>query len=212
MILTENTAELIEALIGDGYIYNKNRKYQIGFVGNPITDRDYFEYIRKLIFSEWLMESKLTFRERGVRITINSKEIVNWLINDVGIPHGEGKCEKVVIPENIYQNWDLCKRIIRGIVDTDGSVFAAKKPGIDNYPSIEITTSSLELAKQLREILTHREFRVANIWSYKSKMSKRTTYKVALNGKENIKKWLEEIGFSNPYKRKRALSYLNNKA
>jgi hypothetical protein len=32
-------------------------------------------------------------------------------------------------------------------------------------------------------------------------------YKVPLNGKENIKKWISEIGFSNPYKMKRALEF-----
>ena len=35
MMLTEGIAELIGVIIGDGYIYRKNRKYQIGIVGSP---------------------------------------------------------------------------------------------------------------------------------------------------------------------------------
>ena len=31
-----------------------------------------------------------------------------------------------------------------------------------------------------------------------------------LNGKKNLKKWIEEIGFTNPYKLNRALNYLEN--
>ena len=55
-----------------------------------------------------------------------------------------------------------------------------------------------------------RGFRVANIWSFKSKMSKHRGYRFGLNGKTNLQKWINEIGFSNPYKLERAISYLKN--
>lgn len=207
MKITGGVAELIGALIGDGYIYKNKGKYQIGFVGSPKTDGKYFQYIKELILKEWKKEAKIKFRERGLRIVINSKEICNFLINELSIPHGEGKCEKVFIPEIILNEWNLAKNTIRGIADTDGSVFVAKKPGIEKYPSIEITTDSKVLAEQLKKILMENGFRVANIWKYRSKLSKRTTYKIALNGKENIKKWVNGIGFSNPYKLERAINY-----
>jgi len=209
MELNEGVAELIGALLGDGYIYQKNRKYQIGFVGSPLTDKEYFELLKRLILTEWNKEAKIKFRERGLRMVINSKEICNFLINDLEIPHGEGKCEKIKIPNKLLDDWKLTKCVIRGLVDTDGSVFVARKPGVEKYPSIEITTTSKELAYQLREILIKQGFRVANIWESKSKTSRRIVYRVPLNGKENIKKWINEIGFSNPYKMNQALSYIN---
>lgn len=212
MKLTEGIAELVGTLIGDGYVYTNNRKYQIGFVGNPITDEAYFAEIQRLILAEWNKESKLTFRERGVRLVINSKEICSFLIDELHIAHGEGKCEKVVIPDKIAENWNLARRTIRGIADTDGSVFVANKSGSKRYPSIEITTSSPNLAEQVKSILISQGFRVAKIWNYKSKLSRRTTYKIPLNGRTNLKLWIEKIGFSNPYKLERAQSYLNNKA
>jgi len=207
MKITKELAELVGTLIGDGYIYRNNRKYQIGFVGSPITDKEYFEYIKKLILKEWKKEAKIKFRERGLRIVIDSKEICEFLIDKLKIPHGEGKCEFVIIPKIIYSDWNLAKHTIRGIVDTDGSIFVAKKPGVEKYPSIEITTTSIILAKQLREILLSRQFRVANIWKSKSKTSKRIAYRIPLNGKENIRKWIKDIGFSNSYKLGRALEY-----
>ena len=36
-------AELIGAIIGDGFIHRHKNSYRIGLVGNPITDKDYFE-------------------------------------------------------------------------------------------------------------------------------------------------------------------------
>ncbi len=103
---------------------------------------------------------------------------------------------------------EFSKAYIKSIVDTDGSVFVANKPGLMNYPSIEITTTSYNLANQIKDLLCSQGFRVAKIWKYKSKLSKRITYKIPLNGKDNLLNWVKEIGFSNPYKMKRALSYL----
>ena len=208
MIITKGVAELVGILIGDGYIYTKNKKYQIGFVGNPITDKEYFEKIKNLIYKEWKKSIIVKIRERAVRIVINSKQITEFLINELKIFHGKGKCEKVKIPITIFNDWRLAKYTLRGIVDTDGSVFVAKKPGIEKYPSIEITTASRELAEQIKELLVKKEFRVPKIWGYKSKTGKRITYKVALNGKKNLERWIDFIGFSNPYKLKRAISYL----
>jgi len=205
MQLTSELAEIIGALIGDGYIYNKNHKYQIGFVGHPNNDNLYYKKLKKLIFRVWMKNPKIRIRERGLRMVINSKEIVSTLSNSFNIPCGINKCFNVVIPSQIYFRWDLLKFTLCGIVDTDGSVFVSKKPGVLNYPSIEITTSSLNLANQIKLALIKKGFKVPKIWSYKSK---NLTYKVALNGQKNLEKWVNEIGFSNPYKLNRAKKYL----
>ena len=207
MEITQGLAELIGILLGDGYIYRKNRKYQIGFVGNPQTDKEYFEHLKKLIKEEWNKEGKITFRERGIRLVINSKEICSFLIDELKLPHGEGKCEKIKIPEEIMQKWDLVKNTIRGIMDTDGTIFVSKKPGIEKYPTMEITTTSKELANQLHSILSEKGFRVGNIRSSLSKLSKRTAYRVPLYRRKNVIQWIKEIGFSNPYKLRRAEEY-----
>src|SRR3989338_2230444 len=134
MKLTKGIVELIGALIGDGYIYQKNHKYQRGLVGNPATDKKYLETLKQLILEEWKKNVKIKLRSKAIRIVFDSKEI--------------------------YCNWDLARYSIRGIVDTDGSVFVSKKPRIENYPCIEITTTSKSLIDQLRNLLNERGFRV----------------------------------------------------
>lgn len=208
MKITKELAEIVGIYIGDGYIYRKNRKYQIGFVGNPITDKEMFDNLKVLILKEWNKETKIKFRERGLRLVFNSKEICESLIGGLGLAHGKGKCEKVFIPENILDDWNLAKYALRGIIDSDGSVFVSKKPGIEKYPTIEITTTSLILAEQLRNILLEQGFRVANIRKSFSKLSKLPAYRVPLHGKRNIEMWLNKIGFSNKYKENRAKSYI----
>ena len=211
MKITPGIAELVGVLIGDGYIYRKNRKYQIGIVGSPVNDNEYFEKLKELIFKEWGKEAKAKFRFRGLRMVFNSKEICSFLINDLGLCHGKGKCFKVTIPEEIYKDWNLTKHTLRGIVDTDGSIFASKKHGIDKYPSIEITTTSSNLAIQIKEMLLKNGFKVTLREEKRKKLIGLKSYKVSLYGQKNLKKWIEEIGFTNPYKLNRALSYLKNR-
>jgi len=210
MKITEGKAEIVGAFIGDGYIYRKGNKYQIGFVGSPKTDVELFERLKNLIKQEWNKEVNFKVRAYGLRMVFRSKEICNFLINDLRLTYGEGKCERVIIPEKIFNNWDLAKHTIRGIMDTDGTVFVSKKPRIEKYPTMEITTTSIVLANQLRDILLQQGFRVANIRKSLSKLSKRQAYRVPLHGKGNVRKWLDEIGFSNKYKRDRAISYIKN--
>lgn len=208
MVITPEIAEIVGVLIGDGYIYRKKHKYQIGFVGNPITDKESFDNLKELILKEWGKNVEAKVRAGGLRLVFNSKEICKFLIDDLGMPHGKGKCEKVFIPRIIFENWDLAKCTIRGIMDSDGSIFVSKKPGVERYPTMEITTTSLNLANQLRVLLIQRGFRVGNIRSSLSKLSTMPAYKVCLYGKSNVKKWLDEIGFSNKYKENRAINYI----
>jgi len=201
--------ELIGALIGDGHIYRKKHKYIIGFTGNIITDREYYLRLEELILIAWQKRVKSKIRENAIRIQFDSKPTVLRLMDYFKIPANYGKCYKVVIPCQISKNWNLAKHTIRGIVDTDGSVFVAPKPGSPRYPSIEITTTSNKLAYQLRKLLLDKGFRVAKIWGCYSRLSTHEAFKVPLNGKQNLQKWLEEIGFSNPYKRQRAINALS---
>ena len=212
MKITPGLAELIGIIMGDGYIYTGHRKYQIGVVGSPKTDKAYFEKIKSLIWSEFGKKVEIKERERGLRINFYSKETVDLLVNYFKIPSGR-KSDKILVPDQISADWELTKHTIRGLVDTDGSVFVTKKPGILRYPSIELNTINQKLAIQLRELLIKRGFRVTKIWSHfplKGYKNAKRGYKVCLNGQNNLKKWINEIGFSNPYKLERALNFLKN--
>ena len=127
--LDEKLAELIGIIIGDGFLDGKFGHYNIGIVGDPIKDKEYFEYVKGLIKSVCSKEVRIVHRFRGLRITFGCKELFVELTQKYNLPIGKGKCEKVVIPAQIICNWNLAKHTLRGIVDTDGSVFGADKKG-----------------------------------------------------------------------------------
>jgi len=196
--LSEELAEFIGIIAGDGYLFKKNNR-GFGIVGNPKKDMPYFLKIQKMIKNLFNKEIKIYERSNGLRIVAYSNDIFDFLTKEYGLPFGAGKCYKISIPEKIFSDKDRTNAFIRGIVDTDGSIFMSNKPGSPNYPSIEITTTSQILASQIKEHLVKQEFRVAKIWTFKSK-DKLIAYRVPLNGKQNVKLWLDKIGFSNPYK------------
>jgi len=195
-------AELIGVILGDGNLSNPKNHYRVGITGDPVKDKEYFEYLQNLIKRVWNKDVPVYHRGRGLRIVINSKSAFSTLVFEYKLPVGDGKSYKVIIPDAIADNWELAKHAIRGIVDTDGSIFLADKPGSPNYPSIEISTNSPDLAYQLKGILDQKGFRVANIWQSYSKNNAGPSFKVALNGTAQVRKWMEEIGFSNPRKRR----------
>lgn len=210
MNLLEKECELIGALIGDGYISLACGKYIVGFTGHPEDDVDYYQYLASLMKQVWGKSQAAKVRLRGLRMKIDSKSACLRLVDGYGLIAGENKSLKASIPDFILSDWSLLKYTIRGFADTDGSVFYSKKPGIEKYPAIELSTSSLTLAGQLRAALLAQGFRVTKLRSHKQHHSSNLCYKVCLYGRKNLEKWINEIGFSNPTKLNKALALLSH--
>lgn len=196
VIITENIAELIGAIIGDGCISYKPtiHQYFVEIVGNITEEKDYFEHLKRIILQEFNLTVSIKIRERGLRLRIYSKKFVTFLVDDLKLIPNKEKCQNIFIPEIIFSNQSLLNYCLRGIADTDGSLFLANKGYRQNYPTIELSTTSIRLAEQIREGLS-KQFRIG-FRSYKPGRFKRI-YRISLNGDNMVDKWVKEIGFSN---------------
>jgi len=188
--------ELIGIIIGDGCLSNASKRHIIAIIGSPKEQEYLKNHVYHLLSKFSGKQPKVLLRERALRIRIESKTFFTSLTTKIGLVYGRNKAKRVFIPNLIIRKgWNYIKHTLRGIVDTDGSVFTSDKPGSPNYPSIEITTISKKLAFQLFRILKDKEFRVT-IRNYKPKHGERT-FKIGLNGYKMLEKWNREIGFSN---------------
>jgi hypothetical protein len=116
------------------------------------------------------------------------------VLSEMGLFVGKGKSRNVTIPDLILQKkWKFAKWTIRGIMDTDGTLFFSKKT-YDHpiYPTIELRTCSTGLAKQMETLLLQNGFRA------RLRGNEKEGYHVALYGIKMLRKWVMEIGFSNP--------------
>ena len=92
---------------------------------------------------------------------------------------------------NEFLSWEKSKFVIKGIFETDGSLYFSKSKKIDypSYPRLEIKTASINLAHQLIELLTKAGFSVQNHQNGSTRV-------IYLSGEKMLEKWVNEIGFS----------------
>lgn len=203
-------AEFCGIIIGDGCLYNKSNNYLIMISGHPINDREYYDQLIKEIKNISQNKIRLKLHQKSLRLILQDKKLYNFFVNDLSMEYNGKKTYNVYIPKLISRNNIYKKRCLRGIFDTDGSVFTSNKKGSPNYPCIEITTVSERLAKNIFNILNDMKFRV-RIRKYKPKGGI-NCFRISLNGYNMIKKWYREIGSSNPTKRRKIELILGGKA
>ena len=180
-------AELIGVTLGDGNIYNRKSRY-VEYTGDPIKDAYYFRCVLLQLVREVTGKNpRLFVRDRGLRFRIFSKSFVEWL-EGMGIPSGKAK-GMAKAPELIASDLKLMKRCVRGVHDTDGSVYFDMRQVYANpYPRIELHMKNIDLVSQVSAFFSD----IGIVHCYvKTKNSIETA------GMEALAEFLKKVGFSN---------------
>ncbi|MFH1452989.1 MAG: LAGLIDADG family homing endonuclease [Armatimonadota bacterium] len=199
-------AEFIGIMTGDGHISFTKKRYQVRITGNSLLEYQYLtSHVNRLIFRLFNINSKIRKRKNKNAnvVYFSSKGFVSFM-NKIGYYK---HISNIKIPPWIGNDTNHITSFLRGLIDTGGCVFISDKKGTSNYPCIELTTVCFNLAKLTKDFLVKLRFKVPKIRSYKYSHSKNNSYKVSLYGHKNLFKWINEIGFSNKYKFKRAIEY-----
>jgi len=194
MELDESHAEFCGIIMGDGNLWTNNRKYEVTITGDITNDKEYFDSLASFVRNKIGKNPYYRIRGRGLRLTIYSKEYYKFLTDKVGMKDRMLKNE-FGFPISIKNNGIFLKRFIRGLFDTDGTIFLSDKKGSPGYPTLEIASSSPKLVDDL-----HSSICGFGLRAHKRKTTK-NGYKVSIYGKEMIRKWNSLIGSSNPRKK-----------
>ena len=113
-------AEFMGIMIGDGSI----GRYQVSITLDAKTDKEYLEYITTLLTSLFKIKPGVQLRPRRgcVVLIVSSIELANYLVV-MGLPRGNKLKAGLDIPSWITSNKSYSTACIRGIFDTDGSIF-----------------------------------------------------------------------------------------
>jgi hypothetical protein len=196
--INKELAEFYGILLGDGCMskfrsQNRNKEI-IRIDGHGTDDVEYYKYLQKLI-------EKITKREvsvgrrnnkNAIFITFSNKNFSNFLNSQLGFPYG--KKQGMTISDKFLKK-ELISKVLRGLFDTDGSIYFTKnnwKREGRTYPIIELSSHNNNLLNQLLKILKERKFNPI-LSHYRDS--------IKLHGKTEVNKWMEEIGSSNPYKK-----------
>ena len=195
--LTDNLAELIGFIVGDGHLaIYKNKgydNYQILFSGHATEDLDHY--------NNWINLSIKNYSGNEMTAKVDSKAILKFLNITLQIPSGN-KAGKVVIPKILIKN-SMKFAFIRGLFDSDGSLtFKKKHKETHYYPVIKISSKSKKLIEQITKFFINFNVNCYATYNYKE-YDKRTKkyyikHEVFFSGFDTLSWWITNIKFNNP--------------
>ncbi len=197
-------AEFLGIVSGDGYMnhYPEQDKYVLEIAGHSEEDRDYLtHYVVELVTRLFNIKPAIVFRktEKSMYVRVISKGIISFL-SSAGFKKGyKGNFE---VPDWILKDESFFISYIRGYFDTDSSVtFLRNRKTVAPYPKISLASISENSTASINEFLNRKGFKT-NIHIERG-FDKRTQKnkeinRITLNGRGNMKKWVEIVGFHNP--------------
>ena len=202
--ISKGLAEFYGAMMGDGCLskyysnYAKQDIFCILLTGHTHDDKYYEKTIRPIFKKEFGINGCIRYKKKDnvVRFETNSKRIFDFLHN-MGFPIGlKGN---IKIPKNIFENNDLAICCIRGIFDTDGSIYKRYSKKYKNhakkydYKNIQFKMSSKNIIYQIKDILNRNNIITSNIRKNKE------TFVLMIHRQDHIEKFFKLIKPSNPH-------------
>lgn len=186
--VTPELEELIGIILGDGHLfsYPKIRQYGISITTNLLTDSAHLlNRVVPLMKMVWKIPPKIIIlrKQTAIRCRIYSYEILSSLLNFQ--PLTLWKTKNCSIPKFILDNTTSSINCLRGIFDTDGSIF----PKYGNYAQIGVRSYSKYLKKNIISILKKLDFNPS--------IDVNQNY-IFIHRQNEIIKFFKLIGSSNP--------------
>ena len=206
--INPDLAYLCGVFAGDGSInFRKNKnEYLLKCVGNPNDEKDFYLNVVGPKFKNiFAFIPNIKYCDGGTTFgfIVYSKELVNYLTQNIGLPLGK-KYNSLIIPKIFLKDKKLTINFIRGIFDTDGCIsFKKRYRSYPYYPVISLSSKSQHFIQENAKLLKSYGFKVVETYNYKIKDKRILTgftiiNRIELNGRENLKRWLQEIDFFSP--------------
>lgn len=220
--ISPELAYLTGVLVGDGSIYGRKEKheYLIKCVGNPKDEQELYHRIIGPRFKKVFgFVPQIGYRDSNTTFgfSIYSKALYTYLTHRIGLLDGK-KDYRLGIPQIFKKNKSLLIPFLQGVFDTDGCItFKKRYTTKPYYPVITICSQSNKLIKEVAEILKKLEFKIVEIYDYRvtdkrAKAGFTIINRLEMNGKDNLKRWIDTIGFDSPKHLKKIKKYWEGKS
>ena len=186
---TNLLSEFIGIMLGDGNLYSQEStgNYQIRIAFNSKKEYEYVLFVKNLIENIFNKTFYIKFLKdkNCFHLCLSNKELY-YILRKIGLKEKR-------IPSWIFKNKSYLRNCIRGLIDTDGSVFRMSKR---DYKLIRIGFKNFnkKLLSDTRKVLILLNFHPSKIICDRQ---------IFLSRQNEIKRYEEEIGFNNPKNKKR---------
>ena len=181
-------AEFTGIMLGDGGI----SRFQAVVTLNSVTDADYARFVTALIHD--LFGVSVGYKQhkdaKAVDLVVSRVALVDYCVETLGLVRGDKVRQQVDIPGWIKNRHDYGIACMRGLFDTDGSVFTHSykvKGKVYAYKKWSYTSASRPLLESAQEILTS--------CGIKSRLTNEIALRIA--GRADVARYFKIIGTSN---------------
>ncbi len=188
LVKSAELAEFIGILLGDGSVYvnQKHSVYTIRIASSYADEREYAKYIFALMQSLFGTKPRWSeFKKRCFYVCLDRLEAVNALML-VGVFPGNKKENQARIPSWILENEDYLRACLRGLFDTDGSVYRLSRKD-PHLLRISFKSANVALLNDVKQSLQKLDI----------PCSKPIYGNVFITRKSAILHYCNEIGFNN---------------
>ena len=200
----QRLSEIIGAILGDGNItfYKIGKKvgvYHVKIAGDYKKDKEYhLNHLKNLMEEIFNLNVKeIVNPNHNERfLAVYSKKLVEFLVK-IGLLAGDKIKNQVTIPGWVFNNQIYLRHCVRGLIDTDGSVFRMSQRD-SNLIRISFTNHNHTLLKDTRNAFIKLGFNPSKI------INDRQFF---ISKQEEIRKYVKEIGFKNPKHLSRLLEF-----
>jgi len=216
MDLTAELAEISGTLIGDGCLcrfwanYDHRLRHLVVFTGSSDEITYYVNFVQPVIKNYFGARGRPFIRtykgKKSTRYYITSQLVFDFF-KELGIPVGK-KSSTVFIPEPIFHDKELLRSCLRGMWDTDGSIYRVyskiykgQSRCYDKQLAMQYKTVSETLAFQMKAALEQFSIKTNKIGR------NGTSFVIRITAQSEIQKFLDTIGFRNQHHLKRLASF-----
>lgn len=180
-------AEFLGIMLGDGCItvIEKMYAYQVRIALNPKNEESYAKFVCKLVEKVFGIKPKLYYKGTALYVCINNKDMVQHL-KAYGLLSGNKLVNKAGIPLWIKEDNGFLAACLRGLIDTDGSVYRLSNQD-PQLLRISFKSVSSTLQRDVLDAFTSLGIRTSKV-IYNN---------IHITAKSEIGKYLRTIGFNN---------------
>lgn len=209
--INSDFAELFGAMIGDGCLskyysnYDNRFKYCVLITGHTHDELYFRNTIRPIFKKLFGINGCIRFKKSDnvTRFETISKRIFDNFVK-FGFPVGLKK--SLFIPQEILQTNDYALSCVRGIFDTDGSIYFRYSKQYSghtkryDYKNIEFKMNSYEVINSIKNILCDNGITTTNIRKNKN------SFVLKITNQKSVFKFREMVRPNNPYHIERFLN------
>ncbi|MFX1501335.1 MAG: LAGLIDADG family homing endonuclease [Promethearchaeota archaeon] len=192
-------AEFICIILGDGHVHKRGEKsyhyYGLSISLNRINEKEYVNYVYSLTKRVTGLNPKIYPRKgsKGIDLKVNNKKLIFDLISK-GIQTGNKVKNQVNVPEWIKNSDKYIIRGLRGLLDTDGSVWVNNR---DKNLGLSFKSASKPLVNDFVEMCKKigiKSGRILKSERYNHRLNNYyTEFQTQIIGKTHIKRFLDLI-------------------